>query len=114
MSATATFVPASSQCMSALRRANEVRIARAELKRRVACGEVAVTEVLLRCPWEAHSMTVSELLMSQHRWGVSRCRRFLAPLPISESKSVGSMTERQRHELAELLTRNRRSAGVRH
>jgi hypothetical protein len=104
MNATATVIPAAPQYLSALQRANEVRVARAALKRRVAFGETDVAEVILHCPWEADSMAVAELLMSQHRWGVCRCRETLARLPMSEGKSVGSMTDRQRHALAALLT----------
>ena len=48
-------------------------------------------------------MEIAELLMSQHRWGRQRCRRFLAAIPISETKTVGSMTERQRDALASRL-----------
>jgi len=105
MNATATVAPAGPQYMRALERANEVRLARADLKRRVATGELGVAEVILECPWEAHSMAVADLLMSQRRWGQTRCRRFLSQIPMSEKKTVGSMTERQRHTLAELLRR---------
>jgi hypothetical protein len=103
MSTTATIRSSSPQCMSALGRANKVRMARAELKRLVAFGEVDAAEVILYCPWEASSMPVAELLMSQRRWGAGRCRRTLAMLPMSESKRIGSMTERQRRLLASLL-----------
>jgi hypothetical protein len=89
--------------MRALATANRVRLARAELKRRVSEREVTVADVVLTCPWEAESMAIADLLMSQHRWGRTRCRRFLAALPMSETKTVGSMTERQRHALAEML-----------
>ncbi|TMM18653.1 MAG: hypothetical protein E6F96_05285 [Actinobacteria bacterium] len=89
--------------MRALERANQVRLARAELKRRVAVEEVDVADVILECPWETHSMAVADLLMSQRRWGQTRCRRFLAQIPMSEKKTVGSMTERQRQTLAALL-----------
>jgi hypothetical protein len=89
--------------MRALARANEVRLARAELKRKVALEELDVAEVILHCPWEAHSMAVADLLMSQRRWGQTRCRRFLAQIPMSEKKTVGSMTERQRQTLAAML-----------
>jgi hypothetical protein len=89
--------------MRALERANQVRLARAELKRRIAEGEVDVAEVILDCRWEAHSMAISDLLMSQRRWGQTRCRKFLAQIPLSENKPVGSLTERQARALAELL-----------
>lgn len=104
MNATATIAPAGPQHMRALERANKVRLARAELKRRVASGEIGVAQVILDCPWEAQSMAVADLLMSQRRWGQTRCRKFLAQIPMSEQKTVGSMTERQRHTLAAMLT----------
>jgi hypothetical protein len=104
MNATATIAPAGPQHMRALERANQVRLARAELKRRVASGEIGVAEVILDCPWEADSMAVADLLMSQRRWGQMRCRKFLAQIPMSEQKTVGSMTERQRRTLAAMLT----------
>jgi hypothetical protein len=101
MNATAT-APAA-QHMRALAQANRVRLARAELKRQVADGETSVADVVLACPWEAESMTISDLLMSQHRWGRTRCRRFLASIPMSETKSIASMTDRQRRQLASML-----------
>ena len=102
MTATATIAPAP-QHLRALHRANEVRLARAELKRRVAEGEITAGDVILEAPWEARSMSVSDLLMSQRRWGHQRCRRVLGQVPVSETKTVGSLTERQRNALADLL-----------
>ena len=61
--------------------ANRVRLARAELKRQVAEDETTVGGHRARCPWEAESMAIADLLMSQHRWGRTRCRRFLAADP---------------------------------
>jgi hypothetical protein len=90
--------------MRALERANKVRLARAELKRRVAAGERSASEVILECPWEADSMAVGDLLMSQRRWGQTRCRKFLAQIPMSEQKAIGSMTDRQRRTLAAMLS----------
>jgi hypothetical protein len=104
MNATATIAPAGPQYMRALERANKVRLARAELKRRIAIGELGVAEVILECPWEAQSMAVADLLMSQRRWGESRCRKFLSQMQMSETKTVGSMTERQRRTLAAMLS----------
>jgi hypothetical protein len=103
MNATVTIAPTGPQHMRALERANEVRLARAGLKRRVAIGEIDVAAVILDCPWEAHSMAVADLLLSQRRWGHTRCRKFLAQIPMSERKTVGSMTDRQRRTLAVML-----------
>jgi hypothetical protein len=103
MHATATVAPAP-QHLRALQRANEVRLARAALKRRVGRGQMSAAEVILACPWEAETMPVGELLTSQRRWGETRCRKFLAGIPMSENKTIGSMTERQRRTLAAMLT----------
>jgi hypothetical protein len=102
MNAAATIAPAP-QHLRALARANEVRLARAELKRQVAEGEITAAHIILECPWEAASMTVSDLLTSQRRWGSTRCRKLLQAIPMSENKTIGSMTERQRQALGRLL-----------
>jgi hypothetical protein len=92
--------------MRALERANEVRLARAALKRRIAQGQVTAARVILDSPWEAHSWAVGDLLMSQRRWGSQRCRKFLSRFQISERKEIGKLTQRQRLALAaELHTR---------
>ena len=91
------------QHMQALAQANKVRLARAELKRQVGDGELSVADIVLDCPWEAESMAIADLLMSQHRWGRTRCRRFLASVSMNETKTIGSMTDRQRRELAARL-----------
>jgi hypothetical protein len=88
------------QRLRALEQANAVRLARAELKRRIARGEVLAAEVILGCPDEALKWTLAELLASQRRWGSTRCRKFLERNNISEIKSIGSLTERQRNLLA--------------
>ena len=102
MDATAT-APAP-QHMRALAQANRVRLARAELKRQVAENETTVGEIVLECPWEAESMAIADLLLSQHRWGRTRCRRFLASIPMTETKTIGSMTDRQRRALSARLS----------
>ena len=102
MNATMTMVRGP-QHMQALQRANEVRLARAELKRRIAYGDTSAAEVVLSSPWEVDTMAVAELLMSQRRWGHTRARRFLAGVPMTETKTIGSMTERQRQTLASML-----------
>lgn len=101
--ATATMAPAPPQHMQALQRANEVRLARAELKRQIGDGATTVGEVILACPWEAASMTIAELLTSQRRWGTTRCSKFLATIGMPETKTVGSMTDRQRGLLSALV-----------
>ena len=89
--------------MQALQRAREIKLARAELKRSVAEGRTTVGAVILGCPWEAASMTIAELLLSQRRWGATRASKFLAGIGMSETTTVGSMTERQRRALAAMV-----------
>jgi hypothetical protein len=103
MGDTAT-VDAAPQHLRALEHANKVRLARAQLKRQIADQDVSVVEVILSCPWEAASMSISDLLMSQRRWGRARCRRLLVSLGITENKQVGTFTERQRSALAAVLS----------
>jgi len=102
MTASATIALAP-QHLQALHRANQVRLARADLKRRVAEGHVSASEIVLECPAEVEGMAVSDLLMSQRRWGRTRCRKFLATIPLAENKTIGSMTDRQRRALAASL-----------
>lgn len=99
---TATRSP-EPQRLRALERANEVRLARASLKRSIALGHVSAAEVVLICPGEASSWPIGELLMSQRRWGTTRCRKFLARNQIVETKPIGTLTERQRRILAAAL-----------
>jgi hypothetical protein len=98
----ATITP-DPQRLRALERANQVRLARAELKRRIAEGDVSVAEVLQDPPPAALSWEVGELLLSQRRWGSTRCRKFLMRNRITETKQVGALTERQRLMLAAQL-----------
>jgi hypothetical protein len=95
--------PTAPQHLTALARANRVRLARAELKRRIGNGELSAADVLRECPWEVESMTVADLLASQRRWGATRCRKLLISLQISETRYVGALTERQRVQLSERL-----------
>jgi predicted DNA binding protein len=89
--------------MQALARANEVRLARAALKRDIGAGRRAVTEVITESPWEAESMGLSELLCSQRRWGRARSRKLLSSAALNEAKKVGTLTERQRRVLVHAL-----------
>lgn len=101
MTASAIQAP---QHMQALARANRVRLARAELKRAIARGDVEAADVVRECPWETESMTLAELLTSQRRWGRTRARKFLLGLALSENKRLGTLTARQRALLSAELS----------
>jgi len=92
------------QRLRALERANEIRLARAELKRLIADGVISAAEVILTPPGAALSWAIGDLLMSQRRWGSTRCRKFLLRNQINENKTIGALTERQRRLLADQLS----------
>jgi hypothetical protein len=57
-------------------------------------------------------MSISDLLMSQKRWGRTRCRRLLVSLGVPENKQVGTLTERQRLALGAVLAAKNAPAGA--
>ena len=73
------------------------------MKHRIAAGEMSVIEAIVGDAPEIERMAVIELLLSQRSWGYARCRELLRAIPLSESKTVGSMTARQRTLLCALL-----------
>ena len=104
MEAASTAVPAHApQHMQALAHANQIRLARAALKRSIKAGSATAADVVRDCPSEVDTMTVSELLGSQRRWGRTRVRKFLIPLAVNENRELGRLTIRQREELARRL-----------
>ena len=94
-----------SQRLLALERANHIRVARAELKRRLRSGEMSAAEVIVCCSRDTDTMTVGELLRSQPGWGPSRSSTLLHSVSLPEAKTLGSLTERQRGMLAAVLGR---------
>jgi hypothetical protein len=108
MSTSRAGTPAE-QHLLALERANHIRTSRAELKRRLRDGQVKAAEVILRSSRDTATMTVTELLSSQRGWGPARSKRTLVSVSLSERKTLGSLTERQRVTLAGVLSIGGRS-----
>ena len=92
------------QRLLALERANRVRLTRAALKRRLRAGEVAAADAILRSSRDTDTMTVAELLLSQRGWGPRRAAKMMRSVSLSDSKTLGSLTERQRLTLAAVLS----------
>lgn len=105
-------IPTNTRRLQALARANEIRRARAALKRRIAAGDVSAAEVILTPPLEATSWPLGELLISQRAWGRARSAKFLRSNRISEQKPLGELTERQRRLLAPQLATHPRALDV--
>jgi hypothetical protein len=91
--------------MQALRRANEIRVRRAELKRDLKAGRVQVHEMILDPPAYLETAKVFDLLLAVPRYGRVKVNRLLTQCRISPSKTVGGLSERQRTELASYLQR---------
>ena len=97
---------AGDQRLDALERAQEVRLARAEIKRELKRGEIGVAEILRpgsKVPDPLKTMAVAELLSAQNRWGATRSRGVLQRVEIREHRQVGELTTRQRRVLTQAL-----------
>jgi hypothetical protein len=64
---------------------------------------MSVIEAIAAGSSEIERMAVIELLLSQRSWGYARSRSLLMAVPLSEAKTVGAMTARQRSLLVALL-----------
>ncbi|MGH2878980.1 MAG: hypothetical protein ACRDK4_05150 [Solirubrobacteraceae bacterium] len=90
---------------AALAKANAIRFARARVKRQLREHKITLAEAF---EYEAvATMTVFDLLLSQHRYGAAKVRRALSlagmltgsPSPVPEHKQVDSLTGRQKRAL---------------
>jgi hypothetical protein len=93
------------QRMEALRRANEVRVQRARLKQHLKDGELAIGAVLRQPPDYVLTAKVFDVLLAVPKFGRVKATRCLNQCRISQSKTVGGLSERQRAELLALLDR---------
>ncbi len=93
------------QRMRALRHANEIRSGRARLKRELASGRARIDEVIAQPPDFAKTAKVYDLLLALPKVGPAKAARSLTQCRIAPSKTVGGLTERQRHELIGLFRR---------
>jgi hypothetical protein len=87
--------------MEALQRANEIRVQRAELKRRLKDGSVSIRDILEEPPAYVLTAKVYDMLVAVPKLGRVKASRFLNQCRISQSKTV----DRQRTELVELFRR---------
>jgi hypothetical protein len=91
------------QRMEALQRANDVRVQRAQLKRDLKAGQVQIDQILLDPPEFVSTAKVFDMLMAVPKFGRVKAARLLNQCRISQSKTVGGLSERQRTELVELF-----------
>jgi hypothetical protein len=93
------------QRMEALRRANEIRVRRAQLKKDLKDGSASIEQILRDPPEYVETAKVIDILMAVPKFGRVKAARFLNQCRISQSKTVGGLSERQRAELVGLLRR---------
>lgn len=87
------------QRFAALRKANEIRIGRAQLKRALTDGAVTIEHVLANPPECARQQKVEDVLLAVPKYGPSKVARLLARCRVSPAKTIGGLSERQRQEL---------------
>ena len=89
--------------MEALARANDIRVRRAQLKKDLKNGKVQIDEILDDPPEYVCTAKVFDMLMAVPKFGRVKAARFLNQCRISQSKTVGGLSERQRTELVDLF-----------
>ena len=104
---TQTQAPARSldQRMEALKRANDIRVRRAKLKKDLKDGQVQIEQILTDPPDYVSTAKVFDILMAVPKFGRVKAARFLNQCRISQAKTVGGLSERQRAELIGLFHR---------
>lgn len=102
---TLTQAPSRSldQRMEALTRANEIRVARAQLKRDLKQRRVRIEQVIANPPDYVLTAKVYDMLVAVPRLGRVKVGRLLTQCRISQSKTVGGLSERQRTELLDMF-----------
>ena len=91
------------QRMDALKRANDVRVRRAKLKKDLKDGRVRIEQILGSPPEYVSTAKVIDILMAVPKFGRVKATRFLNTCKISPSKTVGGLSDRQRGELIGLF-----------
>lgn len=93
------------QRMDALKRANEIRSARAQLKRDIKAGRVQIHGLILDPPEWLATAHLFDFLMEVPKYGRVKVNRIINQCRISPSKTIGGLSERQRTEVVSYLRR---------
>ena len=93
------------QRMEALKRANDIRVKRAQLKKDLKDGTAQIESILNDPPEFVSTAKVFDMLMAVPKFGRVKAARLLNQCRISQSKTVGGLSERQRAELIGLFHR---------
>lgn len=108
MSPTITPTRSREQRLVALRHANEVRLARARLKRAIKHGDVQLAILLVCDPTPVvEAMPVRDLLLAVPRLGPVKVDHVLRQARASSRKTLGGLSHRQRAEISDALETRR-------
>ena len=91
------------QRMEALKRANDIRSARAKLKKDLKAGKKSIQGLLLDPPEYVQTAKVFDMLLAVPKYGRVKVNKVLAQCRISPSKTIGGLSPRQRAELVSYL-----------
>lgn len=91
------------QRMSALKRANEIRVRRAQCKRDIKAGRESIHDLLLNPPAWLETGKVFDFLLAVPSYGRVKANKTLVQLRVSPSKTIGGLSQRQRTELVSRL-----------
>lgn len=89
--------------MSALEYANEIRIARATLKKELRSGEASILDLLESPPEYILNAKLFDLLLAVPKYGQVKAYRIFNRCRISPTKTIGGLSERQRREIIALV-----------
>jgi hypothetical protein len=103
MNATVSRESREAQRREALARANEVRIARAQIRRDLRAGRVYIEQLLADPPECILGAPIDWLLDSAPRVGRIRTAQALRAVKAGPKRRVGELTERQRFLLAQAV-----------
>lgn len=98
------------QHMDALAKANRNRVSKVRIKRDLHAGRVHIDELILEPPDSVINATVYEMLVAQRQWGRTRAMKVInkPKLHISEITTLGSLTDRQKPLLIEVISQTRK------
>jgi hypothetical protein len=93
------------QRMDALTKANEIRTARAQLKRDLKAGRMSIQKLIMDPPEYLETAKVFDMMLAVPKYGRVKVNKILQTCRISPSKTIGGLSDRQRAELVGLLKR---------
>lgn len=99
----AAALDAPPQHIAALRNANEIRLEKAAVKKRLRSGEWNLSQAFLHPP---RSAKMGEILMSARGLGPEKVRVILRDLQLAERKPLAELTRRQKQAVYAYLVEN--------